>query len=157
MCLERIWTELWSLDQKIAVVELHDKCSDFLDYIPSFDGNKLVEITPPTQDQWQDLDLELHFRPSKQNGVLYHAERRHGRPAEPDENQPTTSQRAPGSHVFHNLALRRGHLVYTFDVGTGVGRVQAQVPVNNMEWHKVRVRNDPTKGMRTSANQLTII
>lgn len=104
----------------------------FSDYIPTFDGSKIIEITPLTHEQWQRLDLEISFRPTKDSGVIYHAER--------------ISNNRKHS-LFHNIALKRGHVVYTYDVGTGVSRVQSPISIDVGEWSRVKVKNEPAKGM----------
>ncbi|CAD5218064.1 unnamed protein product [Bursaphelenchus xylophilus] len=109
------------------------------DYIPTFDGSRIIEITPLTHEQWQRLDLEVSFRPSKENGVIYHAER-HVHSSEPQ--------------LFHNIAMRKGHVVYTFDIGSGVSRVQSPVSIKMGEWSKVRIRNDDKK-VSLNVNQQT--
>ncbi|CAD5212707.1 unnamed protein product [Bursaphelenchus okinawaensis] len=100
------------------------------DYIPTFDGSRIIEITPLTHEQWQRLDLEISLRPNKENGVVYHAER----------HAP-----AQDHQLFHDIALKRGHVVYTFDVGNGVSRVQSPVSIKNGEWSKIRIRNDESR------------
>lgn len=102
------------------------------DYVPTFDGQTVLEVTPLERDEWQRLQVELSLRPISPDGTIYHAELN---PEQP--NQP---------QLFHNIALRRGHVVYTYDIGAGAGRIQSNDPVPMGEWAKILVKSNPSQG-----------
>lgn len=78
------------------------------------------------------MQVELSLRPISPDGTIYHAELN---PEQP--NQP---------QLFHNIALRRGHVVYTYDIGAGAGRIQSNDPVPMGEWAKILVKSNPSQG-----------
>ncbi|KAI6230503.1 Basement membrane proteoglycan [Aphelenchoides fujianensis] len=113
--------------------ELHSSAVELKvgDYVPTFNGNTIIEVTPLEADEWQRIEIELSVRPTQPDGTLYHAER--------------TTDEADQPQVFHNIALRRGHVVYSYDIGGGAGRLQSNDPVEMNQWSKIVVKNNPSR------------
>ncbi|KAI6238948.1 Basement membrane proteoglycan [Aphelenchoides fujianensis] len=113
--------------------ELHSSAVELKvgDYVPTFNGNTIIEVTPLEADEWQRIEIELSVRPTQPDGTLYHAER--------------TDDEADQPQVFHNIALRRGHVVYSYDIGGGAGRLQSNDPVEMNQWSKIVVKNNPSR------------
>lgn len=63
------------------------------------------------RDEWQRLQIELSIRPTAPDGTIYHTELN----VPKQQNEP---------QLFHNIALKKGHVVYTYDMGAGAGRIQ---------------------------------
>ncbi|KAI6183630.1 Basement membrane proteoglycan [Aphelenchoides bicaudatus] len=100
------------------------------DYVPTFTGQTVLEVTPLERDEWQRLQIELSVRPTSPDGTIYHAELNPGQ----------TNQQ-----LFHNIALKRGHVVYTYDIGAGAGRIQSNDPIQLGEWSRIFVKSNPAQ------------
>lgn len=92
----------------------------------------MIEVTPLERDEWQHLQIELSVRPVSPDGIVYHAELNLAESSEPQ--------------LFHNIALRGGHVVYTYDIGAGAERIQSNDPIEMGEWSKISVRSNPSHG-----------
>lgn len=91
----------------------------------------MIEVTPLDRDEWQHLQIELSIRPTARDGTIYHTE------VASQNNQ---------LRLFHNIALNKGHVVYTYDIGGGPGRLKSNDPIEMNQWSKISIRNNPSQG-----------
>ncbi|KAE9552457.1 hypothetical protein FO519_004342 [Halicephalobus sp. NKZ332] len=85
------------------------------DYVPVFHGNAIIDIPPLTDEQWQNLDLELSLKPNHKDGVILH----------------TTKGVTKGGEAenFHTVFLRKGKIVYETKAGNSHDELESKWPI----------------------------
>ncbi|KAL9825380.1 LOW QUALITY PROTEIN: basement membrane-specific heparan sulfate proteoglycan core protein [Geothlypis trichas] len=97
------------------------------------DGSYLAlpgHLFPPPPEAPETIELELRTR-SAQGLLLWHG------------TEPTEGGKAKD---FLGLGLKDGHLVFSYQLGSGEATITSEDPVNDGEWHRVTVTREGRRG-----------
>uniref|UniRef100_A0A9J2P054 Basement membrane proteoglycan n=1 Tax=Ascaris lumbricoides TaxID=6252 RepID=A0A9J2P054_ASCLU len=103
------------------------------DFIPSFDGAGFLKLKSMTIDDWQNVNIKLSVKPKTKDGLIFYTARQ-------KEGEEKVDN-------FISVGLRRGRIVYRYDVGNGAVEVASSYPIHMNEWHRIELRNNPEKAM----------
>uniref|UniRef100_A0A914BVB7 Basement membrane proteoglycan n=1 Tax=Acrobeloides nanus TaxID=290746 RepID=A0A914BVB7_9BILA len=98
------------------------------DFVPVFNNATYLEIPPLTEDQWRELDVELSVKPSTREGVIFHTEKDSG-----------------SLENYHHIGLKKGRVIYKYNLGTGENELQSKNPIKVGRWSQIRIKNDQNK------------
>ncbi|KAG7477685.1 hypothetical protein MATL_G00072180 [Megalops atlanticus] len=98
-----------------------DKCMEgTLVTTPLFDGEDSFIAYPPLTNIHNDLRVELEFKPSDQDGLMFFSG---GKKMKVED--------------FVSLSLVDGHVEFRYELGTGMAILRSRDPVTLEEWHRV--------------------
>ncbi|EFO18041.1 hypothetical protein LOAG_10457 [Loa loa] len=112
-----------------TVTHVHLKVSDF---VPLFGGNGYMELKPLTDEQWNDINMKISFKPKSPNGLLLYTERQ-------NSNNPNETIN------YLSVGLKNGFVIYRYNVGAGSAKLMSTYPVVMNEWHKIEIINQPSQ------------
>ncbi|KHN80139.1 Basement membrane proteoglycan [Toxocara canis] len=101
------------------------------DFVPSFDGAGFVKLKPMTIDEWENVNIKLSVKPKMKDGLILYTSRQKGGEQKTDN--------------FISVGLRKGKVVYRYDVGNGPVELESSYPVRVNEWHRIELRNNKAK------------
>uniref|UniRef100_A0A0M3IZC9 Basement membrane proteoglycan n=1 Tax=Anisakis simplex TaxID=6269 RepID=A0A0M3IZC9_ANISI len=104
-----------------------------LNFVPSFNGSGFVKLKPMTINEWEDVNIKLSVKPKMRDGLIFYTSR--GK-----EGQDHADN-------FISVGLRRGKVVYRYDVGDGLEEIASTYPVRANEWHRIELKNNKDKAV----------
>ncbi|KAK6177684.1 hypothetical protein SNE40_015737 [Patella caerulea] len=107
-------------------------------YVPQFVGDSYIKI-PVDDNVGKQLSIEIWFRATKPNGVLFFA-----------------SQYLGGLGDFISLNLEKRKLQFKFFLGTGTAEIESKKHIHLNKWHKVVVQRHNEVGEMTVDDRPTI-
>ncbi|KAM6434636.1 basement membrane-specific heparan sulfate proteoglycan core protein isoform 6-T6 [Liasis olivaceus] len=90
--------------------------------------------------------IELEVRTNSPNGLLFWQGVATGEPG-PRQHVPNEEEGEPGKGKdFISLGLKDGHLLFSYQLGSGEANIRSEDPVDDGEWHRVTAVREGKRG-----------
>ncbi|XP_026579671.1 basement membrane-specific heparan sulfate proteoglycan core protein-like, partial [Pseudonaja textilis] len=91
--------------------------------------------------------IELEVRTSSANGLLFWQGVATGEPSPPPHVVANQEEGEPGkAKDFISLGLKDGHLLFSYQLGSGEANLRSEDPVDDGEWHRVTAVREGKRG-----------